>query len=109
MEKLKLPAVRGTGFAGVFCVAICILFFSAAGNLETAVASGTGAPAGLTQEFENGSRSPLSASKEELEAFLDNLFAEEMARLHLPGAVIALVREDEIYLAKGYGLSLIHI
>lgn len=59
----------------------------------------------MTQEFENGSRSPLSASKEELEAFLDNLFAEEMARLHLPGAVIALVREDEIYLAKGYGYA----
>ncbi|MFY9541488.1 MAG: serine hydrolase domain-containing protein [Dethiobacteria bacterium] len=59
----------------------------------------------MAQDIEMGFPSPLSGSKEELEAFLDNLFAEEMARLHLPGAVIALVRDDEICLVKGYGYA----
>ena len=87
------------------CVAIFIIFFSAAENLAAVVDSGSGDPAWMAQDIEMGFPSPLSGSKEELEAFLDNLFAEEMARLHLPGAVIALVRDDEICLVKGYGYA----
>jgi CubicO group peptidase (beta-lactamase class C family) len=42
---------------------------------------------------------------QELEAFLDGFFAEQMEISHLPGAVFVLVRDGEILLAKGYGYA----
>lgn len=41
----------------------------------------------------------------ELEAFLDNFFAEQMAELHVPGAVITVVKDGKIFFSKGYGYS----
>lgn len=45
------------------------------------------------------------ADPKELERFLDPFFAEQMERLHIPGAVFVLVKEGEIFFAKGYGYS----
>lgn len=42
---------------------------------------------------------------EELEAFLDGYFDEQMEKLHVPGAVFVLVKDGEIFFAKGYGYS----
>jgi CubicO group peptidase (beta-lactamase class C family) len=42
---------------------------------------------------------------EELEAFVDAFFAEQMEVSHLPGAVFVLVKDGEIFLAKGYGYA----
>jgi len=42
---------------------------------------------------------------EELEAFLDAFFSEQMEKLHVPGAVFVLVKDGEIFFAKGYGYS----
>lgn len=41
----------------------------------------------------------------ELEAFLDQFFAEQMEESHIPGAVFVLVKADEIFFAKGYGYA----
>jgi len=41
----------------------------------------------------------------EMEAFLDSFFGHKMAELHIPGAGIVVVRDGEVYLAKGYGYA----
>ena len=42
---------------------------------------------------------------QELEAFLDPFFAEQMEKLHIPGAVFLLVKDGEIFFTKGYGFA----
>ncbi len=41
----------------------------------------------------------------ELEAFLDDLMAEQMAENHVPGAVVAVVEDGRAVLIKGYGYA----
>lgn len=41
----------------------------------------------------------------ELEAFLDAYFAEQMAALHIPGVTFVLVKDGDIFFAKGYGYA----
>ncbi len=41
----------------------------------------------------------------ELEAFLDDYLAEQMAEHHIPGAVITFVKDGEVFLSKGYGYA----
>ena len=42
---------------------------------------------------------------EELESFLDEFFAVQMAKHHAPDAVFVLVKDGEIFLSKGYGFA----
>jgi CubicO group peptidase (beta-lactamase class C family) len=42
---------------------------------------------------------------EEMEAFLDDFFEAKMAELHIPGAAIVVVRDGQVFLAKGYGYA----
>ncbi|MFN7949901.1 MAG: serine hydrolase domain-containing protein [Blastocatellia bacterium] len=46
----------------------------------------------------------LSDSKA-LEALLDPIFAGQMTKLHIPGAVIALVKDGKLVFTKGYGVA----
>jgi CubicO group peptidase (beta-lactamase class C family) len=39
----------------------------------------------------------------ELEAFLDDLMAEQMEEHHITGATVAVVKDGELFFAKGYG------
>ncbi len=41
----------------------------------------------------------------ELEAFLDKLFSEQMDRLHVPGAIITVVKDGKLFFTKGYGYA----
>jgi CubicO group peptidase (beta-lactamase class C family) len=41
----------------------------------------------------------------ELEAFLDELMARDMEEQHIAGAVVAVVKDGELVLAKGYGYA----
>ena len=41
----------------------------------------------------------------ELEAFLEELMAEQMEEHHIPGAAVAVVKDGELFFAKGYGLA----
>jgi CubicO group peptidase (beta-lactamase class C family) len=74
-DQLTLQAADGIG----------LIFISAE---DAAVAS------------QSGPTDPL-----ELENFLDAYFAEQMAALHVPGATFALVKDGDIFLAKGYGYA----
>ncbi|MFF2908316.1 serine hydrolase [Paenibacillus sp. NPDC057934] len=40
-----------------------------------------------------------------LTTFVDGIMEEDMNRLHIPGAVISIVKDGQIILAKGYGSS----
>ena len=42
---------------------------------------------------------------QELEAFLDAFFAEQMEALHIPGAVFISVKDGETFFTKGYGFA----
>jgi len=46
-------------------------------------------------------RIPIKST--ELESLLDPIFADWMAKLHIPGAVVALVKDGQIIFTKGYG------
>ncbi len=41
----------------------------------------------------------------DLESFLDDFFAREMARLNIPGAVFSMVENGELVFSKGYGYA----
>jgi len=41
----------------------------------------------------------------ELEAFLDELMATQMEEYHIPGAAVSVVKDGELFFAKGYGYA----
>jgi len=41
----------------------------------------------------------------EMEVFIDGLMAIQMAEKHIPGAVVALVKDGSLFFAKGYGYA----
>ncbi|HEY9603327.1 MAG TPA: serine hydrolase domain-containing protein [Allocoleopsis sp.] len=55
------------------------------------------------QELPTSPQAPTNV--QELEAFLDDFFAKEMAKEHVPGAAVALVKDDKIFFSKGYGYA----
>ncbi len=42
---------------------------------------------------------------DELEAFLDTLFAKQMEENHIAGAAVAVVKDGKLFFAKGYGYA----
>ena len=50
-------------------------------------------------------QTPEPIDPDELEVFLDDLMAAEMADTHIPGAVVAVVEDGSLLLAKGYGFA----
>ena len=48
---------------------------------------------------------PGPTDPQELEVFLDNFFAQQMAKEHVPGAVFVLVKDGKIFFTKGYGYA----
>jgi CubicO group peptidase (beta-lactamase class C family) len=41
----------------------------------------------------------------EMEAFLDDLFAQEMNEYHIAGAAVSVVKDGKLFFAKGYGYA----
>jgi CubicO group peptidase (beta-lactamase class C family) len=41
----------------------------------------------------------------ELEAFLDGLISKQLDEYHIPGATVAVVKDGELFFAKGYGYA----
>lgn len=41
----------------------------------------------------------------ELESFLDSLLAQQMAEDHIVGAAVAVVKDGQLFFAKGYGYA----
>lgn len=77
-------------------VILLALFFPLKGSRATAVST----PHPLQQQPALGPTDP-----QEVETFLDAFLAREMAEKHIPGATFVLVKDGEIFLAKGYGLG----
>lgn len=50
-----------------------------------------------------GKRPTGLTDPKELEAFLDIFFAEQMERLHVPGAIVTVVKDGKLFFTKGYG------
>jgi CubicO group peptidase (beta-lactamase class C family) len=65
---------------------------------ENKVAPGRNAPAVPVQP--QGPADPA-----ELEAFLDHLFARQMAEHHIAGAAVSVVKDGKLFFAKGYGYA----
>ncbi|MFN2498595.1 MAG: serine hydrolase [Pyrinomonadaceae bacterium] len=47
----------------------------------------------------------ISSNAGGLDSLLDPIFAHQMARLHIPGAVIAIVKDGKVLFTKGYGYA----
>ena len=43
--------------------------------------------------------------QKEMESFLDGLFARELPKAHCPGAIVAVVKDGQIFLIRGFGYS----
>ena len=41
----------------------------------------------------------------EMESFLDDLFAQDMEEYHIAGAAVSVVKDGELFFAKGYGYA----
>jgi CubicO group peptidase (beta-lactamase class C family) len=65
---------------------------------ENRVAPGRNVPIAPSQQ--QGPTDPA-----ELEAFLDDLFANQMAEHHIAGAAVSVVKDGELFFAKGYGYA----
>jgi CubicO group peptidase (beta-lactamase class C family) len=50
-------------------------------------------------------QTPEPIDPDELKVFLDELMAAEMADNHIPGAMLAVVEDGSLVLAKGYGYA----
>lgn len=48
---------------------------------------------------------PELSNRTELEAFVDNFFAQEVAAKSAPGGAVAIVKDGEIIFSKGYGYA----
>lgn len=65
---------------------------------DNRVAPGTNSPAASSQQ--QGPADPA-----ELEAFLDELMANDMEEYHIPGAAVSVVKDGKLFFAKGYGYA----
>src|SRR5688572_24354218 len=65
---------------------------------EDSVAPGKNVPAAPSQ-----GQGPTDAA--EMEAFLDELFAKQLEEYHVAGAAISVVKDGELFFAKGYGYA----
>jgi|GEM_PF-993341 len=51
------------------------------------------------------SAAQTSIDPKDLEALFDPILAERMGKLHIPGAVVSVVKDGKIVFAKGYGVT----
>jgi CubicO group peptidase (beta-lactamase class C family) len=71
----------------VFCHIILVVWILAAGAIPVRAAD------------------PGPTDPTELEAFLDALIQAQMEHLHVPGVTVAVVKDGELFFAKGYGYA----
>ncbi len=77
----------------------CALFLCSTGNLQ-------GSKSGVADKV--GDRAPgpgVRIDSQELQAFLNDFFAQQMRKLHIPGAVFVLVQDGEISFKQGFGYA----
>ena len=67
---------------------------------QNSTGTGTNALSASPQQQGDGPTDPA-----ELEAFLDELMAKDMEEHHIAGAAVAVVKDGELFFAKGYGYA----
>ncbi len=73
------------------------------GNLQT-----KSQPVGLNSantDLIRQQQKPGPSNPAEMEAFLDDLMARDMAEYHIAGAAVSVVKDGELFFAKGYGYA----
>jgi CubicO group peptidase (beta-lactamase class C family) len=68
------------------------------------IATGATPPLPSTDRAEQNESSDLS-DREEFERWLDETMADQLERHHVPGATVVVVKDNEVFLAKGYGYA----
>jgi len=96
MSTQKVIPIIKKPMAMILTLALLLSFVVPAIAQENRAAASGNAPTAPSQ----GPSDPA-----ELEAFLDDLLGKEMEEYHIPGAAVAVVRDGEVLLAKGYGYA----
>jgi CubicO group peptidase (beta-lactamase class C family) len=67
----------------------------------------TGYPVGAQAQADSSApaRAGSLTNRAEVESFVDDFLAEKMTELDVPGVAIVMVKDGEIFLAKGYGYA----
>lgn len=78
--------------------ALMLSFAAPAAARTGGAASGQGMSVALNQ-----AQGPTDAA--EMEAFMDDLFARHMEENHIAGAAVAVVKDGQLFFAKGYGYA----
>ena len=86
-------------FALIFVSRVC-----AQGPAPTPLASPAGSPPTAVEPTET-SVAPHELSRADLEAFLDALVPSQLENRNIAGAVVAAVKDGQVFLTKGYGYA----
>jgi CubicO group peptidase (beta-lactamase class C family) len=74
--------------------------------LVSAPSIATGATHPVRSADRAGQTEPSDPSaRDEFERWLDGTMADQLERHHVPGAAVVVVKDDEVFLAKGYGYA----
>ncbi|MCL4833915.1 MAG: beta-lactamase family protein [Caldilineaceae bacterium] len=79
-------------------IALLLSFAAPAAAGTGGAATGKGMPVALNQ-----AQGPTDAG--EMEEFMDELFARHMEENHIAGAAVAVVKDGQLFFAKGYGYA----
>jgi CubicO group peptidase (beta-lactamase class C family) len=94
-EQYSLAKILGT-MTVMLALAVLLSTSGSAMAQENTVAPSRNVPTAPSQQ--QGPTDPA-----ELEAFLDELLGKEMEENHIAGAAVSVVKDGELFLAKGYG------
>lgn len=81
-----------------YLLTIVILLTAVLLSVAAPVAAGEGMPVSLNQ-----AEGPTDAG--EMEAFMDEMFTRHMEEYHIAGAAVAVVKDGQLFFAKGYGYA----
>ena len=100
MEK-RIPPTKKSLATSLIIVLTLILLFSL---VESTVAQGNNM---IVMRHTSDAVSPLMGPTDhaEVEAFMDELFAKELDENHIPGAAVSVVKDGQLFFAKGYGYA----
>ena len=92
MSTFLRPVLRALMIVAIISLSALPIWTRAASTEPQTVPS----PIGLGQDL---------TDPQELEAFVDGVIAAQLQAYHIPGATVSVVKDGEIYLAKGYGYA----
>src|SRR5687767_13075293 len=97
MNALPEKRVLALSMPILFTLVMLLSIVGSATAQENGATSGKNIPIAPSQQ---GPTDPA-----ELEAFLDELFGRQMEEYHIAGAAVSVVKDGELFFAKGYGYA----